>query len=290
MQNFFLRLGLLFIFIILSNHLVAQTDSTQYISYDVVYLRSGGYLKGEILSFNENNGVLIFKGIDGKKYTFTTNDYSSYEEKVAFPVKKAFVLKPRKETGLEFHLGFSASLQNMNSSIQADDYFIEQDLGIGGYAMGIKGGVGNYLNRQNYIGASVEFGLNDYPKNFFSAGVRYFYQYDGYKRNVAFYLPIEAHFTSMKYDGNISTSDTNFVDGNGSWTYPSTVAYTSQFSCISLSVGQGVSFIMNNKKSIGIELSFAKYFVLSSRITGLKQEPNTSFSPNAIKLSLLYHI
>ena len=51
------------------NTTVAQTDSTEYEIYDVIYLTKGGSLKGEILSFNEFNGLIVFKDNNGRKYS-----------------------------------------------------------------------------------------------------------------------------------------------------------------------------------------------------------------------------
>jgi len=43
--------------------LSAQDDTTKLV-YDVIYTKDGRVFEGEILSFNENNGTIIFKNND----------------------------------------------------------------------------------------------------------------------------------------------------------------------------------------------------------------------------------
>jgi hypothetical protein len=253
-------------------------------------MKDGRVFKGEILSFNENNGTIIFKNQDGSKYTFKQEEYTRYKENVAFDAKNDFELRPRKESGFEIQVGFSGVFMNQQPNFTADEYYINGADSYGGMPLGVKFGAGTYLNRQNFIGGSVELGFTSNPKNYLSVGARYFYQYDGYKKNVAFYLPVELHFTTMQDSYQFSTSDTNFVDNNGSWTYPSYKDIKTKMSMVSLSFGQGLSFILHNKKAIGVEISFVKYFILNTRFEDAPKKPNTDFSINGFKLALLYSI
>ena len=269
--------------------LSAQDDTTKLV-YDVIYMKDGRVFKGEILSFNENNGTIIFKNNDGSKYTFKAEEYDRYKENVAYDAKKDFELRPRKESGLEFQVGFSAAHVGMNPNLVVDDYYLSGGYLISSLVAGVKIGVGTYLNRQNFIGGSVELGFTSSPKNYLSAGFRYLYQYDGYKKNVAFYLPIEAHFTSMKGKSQYKVADTSyFSDGSIAFDF----AYRDvdvKFSMASVSLGQGFSFILNNKKAVGVEISFIKYFVLISDVLAVPKQPKTDFTLNGFKLALLYSI
>ncbi len=268
----------------------AQSDSTKLV-YDVIYMKDGRVFKGEILSFNENNGTIIFKNKDGSKYTFKAEEYDRYRENVAYDAKKPFEIRPRKESGIEFHVGFNLGMISFNSDFTEDENF---DRGPeGGYSYvnsSIRVGVGKYFNRQNYAGITADIGLTGL-KNYFSAGFRYTYQYDGYKKNVAFYIPIELKYTSLQ-----ESSTFDHIDSTAQWVGGEKYNITSQreiktnYSLMDLKIGQGFSFIMANKKSLNLELFFVKSFVLSSKMIDAQPEPKISTSINSFGLSLMYNI
>ncbi len=87
---------------------------------------------------------------------------------------------------------------SFNSDFTTDDNFYRGPTGAYSYLnSSIRAGVGKYFNRQNYAGINADIGLTGL-KNSYSAGFRYTYQYDGYKKNVAFYIPIELKYTSLQ--------------------------------------------------------------------------------------------
>ena len=135
--------------------------------------------------------------------------------------------------------------------------------------------------------------LTSYGSGYISTCLRYCYQYDANKRNVAFYLPVELNYFRSNYDHNFQVNDTVIETSGGgtSISYPSNKNLEYSLSAVSVSLGQGIGFIMNNKHSIAIELSLVKYFPFGIKFKDLEQEsPNVRFSGNGFRLSLIYNI
>lgn len=303
---------ILFSFIFFSTILFAQNDSvpnTQDVVveiYDVVAIykettdgrgRKRSYvseLKGEILNYDESTGVLTFKGDDGRMYSFKSEDYKYFEYDKEFTKKvKNFVLRPRKEKEFEISAGFRATFVNLNNNFTADDYYVWSGGGTTDLPLAIFLGAGKYFGRQHYLGLNGELAFTSYGSGYLSTGLRYCYQYDAYKRNTAFYLPVEIDYFRSGYDENFQVNDTVVeVSGGGITTYyPSDKNLEYSLSAVSVSLGQGFAFMMNNKHSIAIELSLIKYFPFGANFKDLDREaPDVRFSGNGMRLSLIYNI
>ncbi len=286
-----LPLFLLFSFLFLGNlSLSAQEADT---TYDVVYLKKGGMLKGEILVFEERDGDLTFRDTKGRVYSLSREDYDYFIEDKVFAVKgraKANrVIRPRKETEMELSVGFSAAYLFLAHNLKPDDYYLNGIYSELYFPMSFKFGAGKYLNKQNFIGLNAEFAFALEGENYFNLGLRYIYQYDAHKSNTAFYIPIEAGFNRLAITERFSVSDTLF-DDNG-WSYPSDRYIETYFNSLGVSLGQGVSFILNNKKSISLELSFFKNFILSQGYIDLERAaPKIDYKMSGLRFSLLYNI
>lgn len=303
----------LFIFLLIMNHhLVSQNDTITNSPdelveiYDVVAIykqvtdgrgRTRSFvseLKGEILNYDESTGVLTFKDRSGKMYSFNSNQYKYFEYDKEFRKKvKKVVLHERKENEFEFSLGLRASFINLNDNFNGDNHFISSGGGSTDLPIALTISAGKYVERKHYIGAIGEIPLVSYGNKYFSAGIRYAYQYDAYKKNVAFYVPIELGYLRSNYDQTFQTNDTTvtvYPGGGTSMIYPSNESLNYDISAISLSLGQGFGFILRNKHSFSLELSLIKYFPTNTRFIEANQLPDVNFTGSGIRFSLAYNI
>jgi len=297
-SSLFTFASLLFFTIVccLSSTSFAQENTENVISYDLVYLKNGKVLKGEILVFEEKDGDITFKDSSGRKYSITREEYDYFVEDKRYFVNKKDTLsiKPRKTTEFELSLGFNGTVAMLKETTKEGNTFLGKDL-TGGYAyipICFQFGVGKYINRQNFVGLSGDFGVLGGPQNYLNFGLRYMYQYDSYKRNVSFYVPVELQFSSIRFDNQYTQKDSVTFDGGVTY-YPSTKDVLTDISInsISFSAGQGFSFMLNNKKSISLELKLFKNFILSQKFIDLEtNKPKSDFKINGIKLALFYNI
>lgn len=248
-------------------------------------------LKGKILSYDASTGLLTFKGIDGKMYSFKSGEYKYFEYDKQFTSKvKNSQIYPRKETEFEFSGGFAASIFSFNSNFTQDDYYVNSNGGYYGRPISFHLGAGKYFSRRHFVGASGEIAVVG-RDNFFSAGLRYSYQYDANKGNVAFYIPVELQYFQVKTESRFQVKDTLYNAQSGGYSYPSDLNLEYKLSALSLSLGQGFSFISKNKHSIALELSLIRFFPFDPKYLNLDREPpNTNFLGNGFRLRLIYNI
>lgn len=292
-MKLFVRFSLILLaFFTFQGTAIAQSDTT--VTYDVVYLTKGGMLKGEILSFNEETGLMVFKDTKGVKYSLNQTEYKSFVENKVFVEKRGpKVIKERKEDEFEVSGGFRVSFLSMNDQFTPDDYYLSSGGGVSDLPMSIYVGVGKYFTRRHFAGVSGELALSSYGSKYFSAGLRYSYQYDAQKRNVALYIPVELQYFNSRYDQWYEVNDTVVEQqGGGTVTYfPAREDLVYDLRAVSLSFGQGLSFIMENKHSISLELSFVKFFMFEPKYIGLeKAAPKSSLNGNGLRFSLIYNI
>ena len=281
----------LLVFILFSPALFAQpTGSVQ--SYDLIYMKDGrGILKGEILVFDEEDGHIVFLDTEGRKYTIARYEYDYFIEDKVFVTNQAdtVVINERKSDGAEISLGLVAGYISLNQTLTPDDFYLNGTTGLAFIPLSFKLSIGKYLSRQSFVGVTADIALLGEAKTYFNGGLRYVYQYPGYKSNVAFYLPIELQYGNLTSLINYSTSDTTFVDGGYNW--PSDRNIETSLQSIGLHVGQGVAFILPDKKSIKIELTFVKNFIISQKVLNTNSPPpNATFSQTGIRLGILYSL
>lgn len=292
-----LLLNLLFAFITVccfQSSANAQKDTSDYLVYDVIYLKKGGTLWGEITSFDEVTGGIVFKDQYGKTYSLGREDYDYFiQDKVVVNRKKKRAQKTiylRKDGEMAYYAGLTTEYSSFNSNLTPDNYYL------GSYGatntsipIAFKFGAGKYMNRQNFVGITAEIPLIS-DMNYFRAGLRYQYQYDGNKRNTAFYVPFELHFSYMKPVFIYSTSDTTYQ--NNGWSYPTEREVPVTLSGLDFNFGHGFQFMLQDKKSLNLELTFFKSFILSQQFTKPEEAPhvpNSSISVSGFKLALLFH-
>ena len=149
---------------------------------------------------------------------------------------------------------------------------------------------GKYFGRTHYLGINGEIALYSYGQNYLSAGLRYCYQYDAHKSNVAYYLPVELNFFKSNYSQSFQVNDTTFYDGGNSFSYPSDEDLELSISAASLSLGQGFSFIMKNKNAVAVEIALIKYFPFNATYTAIQESPNVQFAGSGMRLSVTLNL
>jgi hypothetical protein len=285
------HLFLLFTVVLLSTMTAFAQDSTQFVQYDVLYMKDGRVLKGEILSYDSQFGGISFKDPTGKVYNFGRDDYKYFVENQNFPVKKKnTVIRPRKDSGIGFNIGVSTSYIVNTTTIEEDDYFVKEEGWMNDMPISLYGTVGYYFSRQHFAGLSADFGMIADRKGYYAIGGRYVYQYDAHKTNTAFYVPIEAKYQHIEMSDHYTTKDTFWYDPN-SFSYPGHTNVVTSYNNLALTIGHGFGFILKSGHSFNVELSFMKCMVLSKEITDLDaapHAPNETPSFRAFRLGLFY--
>lgn len=272
---------------------MAQNDSTEFKVVDVVYLKEGGSIRGDITSFDEKDGGLVIKDERGRVYSLGRDDYNWFEENKLIPTKRKRqrTIYARKENEIAVDVGVSISLFGAGHNFTADENYINAPSGITETPLCLTFGIGKHLDKQHYVGFSSDLQLLNFSfgQSFFNAGVKYAYQYGSESTNTALYVPVEAKYGIYKGDMNYSVNDTIF--DAGSFTYPSSADIDYTVNMASISVGQGFGFMKKDKKSIQLELSLTKYFELSTTFSGAPLgNPQSSFSPFSFDISLAFHL
>ena len=295
--------------ILFSSNLNAQSDTARIAQniiveiYDVVVVnrettdgrgnvrKYSTEIKGEIINYDATTGVLTFKDLEGKIYSFKSGDYKYFEYDKEFTKKvkeKNFVLRPRKETEFEFSIGFRPTYSNFRDNLTPDDYYIWSEQMVRNGPMSLYLGFGKYFSRQHYAGINAEIAFNDVSRGYFASGFRYCYQYDRNKRNIALYVPIEASYARGNYDESFTVKDSISLPNTTS-THTENLEFS--LSSLSLSIGHGFGFITNKKKSLALEISLLKYFPLGINYKNLeKTPPNVRFTAGGIRATFVFNI
>lgn len=291
MKNSLRLLLLTIITVLVSMQTSLSQDSTNYVQYDIIYLKDGRILKGEILSYDSQFGGISFKDPFGRMYNFGRDEYKYFKENQNFPVKnKDKTIRPRKDKGFGFNAGVSVSYINMNLEVEEDDYYISNNYGNADIPISLYAAAGKYFSRQHYLGLAVDFGLTGDEPGYYAAGLRYCYQYDAHKTNTALYFPIELKYQHVNMVSNFTVRDTTWYS-ESSYSYPGYLDPVASFDNLALSIGHGFGFVLKNSHSFNIELSYMKSFILSTKYTDLKgapHEPNSTHKMGAFRLGLFY--
>jgi hypothetical protein len=280
----------LLVFLLITNKSFAQTDSSQFNVYDIIHLKTGVIMKGEILSLDSNSGVIVFKDLFGRKYTFGREEYQFFEENVVIPIKKkkASKIYDRKENTYSFNAGISLEMINLNSqSFEPDSYFLNQRSYLG-LTSNLSVSFGKYIGQQHFIGGSASMNINTNDYKIAQFGARYTYHYKAENKNTAFYLPVGLQYQHISTSIPFDVNDTMQV--NGGWIYPKEISIPASLSSVQLSFGQGVSWYLDNLKAVSLEINLAKSLFLSHKIDPVANHgtPTISFSTFTIGLGFMY--
>ena len=287
LRNFSVAIITMFICIQTTN---AQ-DSTEYVQYDVIYMKDGRVLKGEILSYDSQFGGISFKDPSGKISNFGRDDYKYFVENQNFPVKKKNTeIRPRKDKGIGFNIGVSTSYISNSLSIEEDDFFVKQDSWSGDLPISLYASVGKHFGRQHFVGLSADFAMIADEPGYYALGARYSYQYDAHKTNTAFYIPFELKYQHIQMFANYTIKDTTWFS-ESSYSYPGYTNIETTYNNMALSIGHGFGFALKSGHALNVEISFMKSFVLSKEYTDLEVATHAhDETPNfkAYRLGLFY--
>ncbi len=292
MKKFFWLFILLFAFHLPS---LGQTDPSNVLICDVVYMKDGRILKGEILIFEEKDGDLTFRDLDGKKYSITRKEYKYFVEDKRYLVKGNYgdtiQIRPRKELEYEFSIGFSSTIIRLHQELISDEnFFSTVENTYLDAPLSFRLGFGKYFTRQHFIGMVADLGVISESKSYFGVGFRYVNQYDRYKKNVALYIPIELQFNSLSFDSEYRLNDPTGLPPNYNYFDLPIEKNQNVINSLGLHLGQGFNFMLENKKAISLEFEFYKNFIISQKIGAIKgQTPNTTFTSFGGKVSLFYN-
>jgi len=259
---------------------------------DIIHMKDGRVLRGEILIFEEKDGDITFKDIYGRKYSITRQEYVYFEENQLVQERKRkndTIVKVRKENQFEFSVGLSYASFVPTTRFSPDAYYKDNFNNSSYFPISLQIGVGKYFNRKNFIGANINYALIGGLTPSMQTNLRYQYQYDAYKKNVACYIPVEVGFHTSNYSTSFFVNDSISID-QYSWT--TQVDTKLNVKSGSIGVGHGFNFMLKNTHSLGIELLIYKYFIFNQTFDPLPHANPTFELSSAVgaKLAFLVHI
>ncbi len=279
----------LFAFMCLFTFSFAQpTTETQ--TVDIIYMKDGRVLQGQILIFEEKDGDITFQDSYGRKYSITREEYKYFEENQIVKDRKSkrdTVVLDRKENEVEFSVGFSYGWYNPNSSFTADQYYYENLNNNSFYPINLHVGAGKYFNRKHFAGLNAEYSIISSATPVINLNGRYSYQYDAYKKNTALYVPVELGFHSIMNSTSFYVNDT-LSTGPNSWT--TQLDKDIKTSSINIGIGHGFNFMMKNKHSFALEVLVYKYFILNESFQGTLEGGTPIFSTSPIGGKLAFYV
>jgi len=267
----------------------AQPTTPQ--TVDIIYMKDGRVLRGEILLFEEKDGDITFQDTYGRKYSITREEYKYFEENQVVKErgsKRDTVTLSRKENQFEFSVGLSWGWYNPSSSFTADEYYLDNLNNSSFYPISVHAGIGKYFNRKHFVGLNADFSIISIASPVINLNGRYAYQYDAYKKNTACYIPVEVGFHSLTNSTSFYVDDTLEISEN-SWTYQ--LDADVKTTALNLGIGHGFNFMMKNKRSFAVELLVYKYFIMNEKFENLtKGTPDFKSSPIGGKLAFYVNI
>lgn len=278
-------------------------------TYDLVYLGDKqGYIKGKITNLRDKDGYLVIEDKSGRVYTLGREDYEFYKRDIPYKKKRkkksvkngtsntdSTSVRPRKENEFEVTIGISPySVLFIDGTF---DGTTETTTNNTLMTLIANVGVGKYFGRQHFLGVIMDYailpnhyfgtGVEGKMKNYLAIGPKYKFQYDGYKRNTAWFLSLNGKLNMMK--GELYHQYETPWGGTRGDLY-----FDEKHTTVSIGLGQGVAFILNNKKSINLELSANRHFGLQQTVfKGDNTEnvfPLSNRSITGITLSLMYNL
>ncbi|NOQ70838.1 MAG: hypothetical protein GQ574_02485 [Crocinitomix sp.] len=235
---------------------------------DVIYMKDGRVLKGEIIDFQESNGAINFVDDKGTKYSIAKEEYEYFieDQRINVRYSDSLVLNSRKIDDFEFSFGLSTIVFEMkgvsdeeygNNKISSP-WYIPYNIRLAG---------GRYFGRQHYLGLRVDYALAGLD-NYLSPALKYKFQFDGYRGNIGWYITIEGKYERVVNDFQ---SIDKFTKQDGKIEYDWKFRQQA-FHNLGFVLGPGMAFILGNERSASIELSFFKNYVLSNSF--INNSPN----------------
>jgi hypothetical protein len=273
----------------LSNKAFSQ-DSTRYETYDVIHLKDGSVLKGQILAYDSQLGSISFQDLERHVYNFSREQYDYFVENQIFIVetKRNKPIKDRDSIGLHYSLGLSETYFYGLEKYDPSSLVKQRDCE--GFAVSVQATIGKYFTRKHYVAVASDLGILTSKPSYYNFGVRYNYEYDARRSNISSYIPVEIKYQHMILEDNkgidyVETTPTSQINGKY---YPLT-----EFSTILLSVGHGFGFILKEGRSLNFELAYQRHLNLNQNYYNLKPQDVANFHPkyqvNGFRLACLFY-
>jgi len=271
------------IFLLLSTGFFSQETEPSTVIYDVVHLKEGGSIKGEILSFDEASGGLVFKDYDGRTYSFGREDYAYFKENQVFPVKqRGLNLRARKNNEYSLQVGFGLHFlvfrpyfANNRFVLNQNDYYETP--------LTLKVAAGKFFDEKNFGAINLDYGIAGDAERFYNVGLRYNHYYDSRKRNLGLYIPVEFQYAAIRGQSFIQVFDSF---GAPPIFYADPVV---EYEALTLSIGHGFSAMMSDKKYLSIEFAILTQFGLEEDyFTGIELIPDRKFDGTGWKVGVLF--
>lgn len=280
----------LFLFLLFPLLTFGQVAKKQVV-YDVVHLKSGKVLFGEIIEFNQKDGDLTFKDQYNRTYSLSREMYDYFEEDKIYQQRVKNVdslVRPRKIDEFDFHVGLNTLIAGYDQGFVADDYYL-QSYSNGMYyyiPICLSLGAGKYFHRQHYLGASLDLKAIGDPSMFSQYNANYRFQYDAMKNNVARYIPLTIGFQRQ--------TDLEYFDVSDMTMPPAPTTVTKQFettvSSLNLGIGHGFSFIGKDLHYFNLEILIYKgLWAKHTMITNELLLPNLNYQTAGAQLKLSFH-
>lgn len=280
----------LFLFLLFPLLTFGQVAKKQVV-YDVVHLKSGKVLFGEIIEFNQKDGDLTFKDQYNRTYSLSREMYDYFEEDKIYQQRIKNVdslVRPRKIDEFDFHVGLNTLMAGYDQGFVADDYYL-QSYSNGMYyyiPICLSLGAGKYFHRQHYLGASLDLKAIGDPSMFSQYNANYRFQYDAMKNNVARYIPLTIGFQRQ--------TDLEYFDVSDMTMPPAPTTVTKQFettvSSLNLGIGHGFSFIGKDLHYFNLEILIYKgLWAKHSMISNELLLPSLNYQTAGAQLKLSFH-
>jgi hypothetical protein len=259
--------------------------------YDVVHLKNGKVLFGEIIEFAQKDGDLTFKDQYNRMYSLSREMYDYFEEDKVYQKRIKNVdslVRPRKIDEFDFHVGLSMLMAGYDQGFIADANYVDN------YSNGmyyelptcLSLGAGKYFHRQHYLGLGLDLTAIGWPSSISQFSANYRFQYDAMNSNVARYIPISLglqNMTSLEY---FDVPDLTMPP------FPSTIQkqFETNVSSLNLGIGHGFSFIGKDLHYFNLEIMLYKgIWSRYSFITNELYLPNLNYKTAGAQLKLSYH-
>lgn len=273
------------LFFFLSFSSFGQTTTSHV--YDVVYMKDGRVLFGEIIQFEIEDGDITFKDKYGRMYSITRKEYNYFVEDKEFKEKQRdTVIYARKFNELEVEIGLSESYVQFAHELTTDSYFLSSNWNgsFGFIPTSIHLGAGKYFERKLYAGVETDFGVLTSAKPMFQAGLTGRYQYDKHTSNTAKYVSVQLHYQSVGTTISYGIADSTYNEANQTYEYPGTVKVPVTLNGIRLGVGHGFQFQLDQLRSFAIELNMYKQFYVSNAISVNGRTPSSEWTGMGARL------
>jgi hypothetical protein len=259
--------------------------------YDVVHLKTGKILFGEILEFNQKGGDLTFRDEYNRMYSLSREMYDYFEEDKVYQKRVKNVdslVRARKIDELDFHVGLNTLFAGIDPGFKPDNYYLSSNSnGMFYYTpICLSLGLGKYLQRQHYVGLSADLKAIGGPTSFSQYNLNYRFQYDAMKNNVARYIPITLGLQNLTTEETFQVADLTMPP----FPINTEKTFETNVSSLYLGVGHGFSFIGKDLHYFNLEILFYKgLFAKHSLITNELTLPNLNYQTAGAQLKLSYH-